>query len=737
MGMKKGKNGKSWKLICLVMSLVIVLPMLTIFPLVSATSCGFTLKWSTNLDNYYPIGWGPGADDYCYSSNVPLVTADVIGDSWQEIFVCIGYDDDIRDPPLLKNEGTVYALNPHTGVPLWYYNCDDFGSHTCMSLHDLDNDGDLELLCTGYHNITAFHAENGVILWNKNYPNNREDKPALVIKDKGTTWVYTTQDRYYNNQKTIQKRWAINGTIAKEAAYPGPIHPCHGGLSCADINNDGKLEIISSDRNYGTDALGLSCWSLDLTMLWDQPGIQCSTSCGVIYDFNNDGYLDIIVEGYKSMYIINGNTGIKIKGGSVLGLPYDEVYTPAVYDIDNDGHLEAINVMGWSDTTARVFDLNTWTIEAKLTRWDDGNYGLGRAPVIANVYGDTNMEMVFCTHIGWQLMDGTHGNYQTIAHQDDGYDGRADRMVIQDIDNDGKNEIIALMHYGNGYGYNSFNYVRCYDTNGDAPSPPISSKDFLYTYRRLALDGSYSYYDPDSSTSQTYTITVNTQGNGTVTKNPNKTNYNQGETVTLTATADTGWKFKQWSGDITSIQNPTSLTINGNMLITAIFVKNNAYPEIKNITMTTSSPIDTDPTLGWVNITCAITDKTEVTDVEIHIKKPDGSWSSTNMNKKDANNYYYQSSTNFSQYGDYCYYISTTSITDNNNNSENYIFSIAPNWDINSDGLCNIIDYIQISNHYGESGDKGWIREDLDNNGKIDLTDVNIISDYYGKIWQT
>jgi uncharacterized repeat protein (TIGR02543 family) len=527
------------------------------------------MKWSINLDEYYPIGWGPGAGAYCYSSNVPPVAADINNDGWKEIFLCIGYDHDIRNPPQLEDEGTLYALDPQTGVPFWWYHCDDFGSHTVLSLHDLDGDGDLEVLATGYHNITAFHAENGAILWNKNYPNNREDKPALVINENGNIWVYTCQNRYDTYEETIQKRWGSNGSIAQEAAFPGPIHPCHGGLSCADINNDGELEIISVDRNYGANHQGVSCWTLNLEKLWSQPGIACSTSCGILLDVNTDGFLDIVVEtASDGLYIINGDDGTIQKSGTGLGFSSGEIYTPAIYDIDQDGRYEVIAA---NNGYAKVFDLGTWSMEATLKRWDGNKFY--RSPIIANVYDDSRMEMVFGTYAGIQLISGTHGQYQTIALQNDIHTV-SDRMLIQDIDNDGENEIVALAH-GTGYGYNSYNFVTCYDTSGDA-SPGTSSKDFLYSYRRIAVAENIPSYDPDDQINY-YTLTINTQGNGTVTKNPDKAQYTNGEIVAISATADAGWAFDHWNDEQSGNINAITITIDANTTITATFTEIISY----------------------------------------------------------------------------------------------------------------------------------------------------------------
>ena len=60
---------------------------------------------------------------------------------------------------------------------------------------------------------------------------------------------------------------------------------------------------------------------------------------------------------------------------------------------------------------------------------------------------------------------------------------------------------------------------------------------------------------------------------------------------------------------------------------------------------------------------------------------------------------------------------------------------MAPNWDINQDGECTVLDLLQISNHYGETGSPGWIREDVDNDGEVKIDDLNLLHQYFGGTW--
>ena len=71
---------------------------------------------------------------------------------------------------------------------------------------------------------------------------------------------------------------------------------------------------------------------------------------------------------------------------------------------------------------------------------------------------------------------------------------------------------------------------------------------------------------------KTFSITVNIVGSGDVELDPDKDSYSEGSTVTLTGMADSGWVFSKWSGELTSHDNPESISINSDMTITAVFL---------------------------------------------------------------------------------------------------------------------------------------------------------------------
>jgi len=51
-------------------------------------------------------------------------------------------------------------------------------------------------------------------------------------------------------------------------------------------------------------------------------------------------------------------------------------------------------------------------------------------------------------------------------------------------------------------------------------------------------------------------------------------------------------------------------------------------------------------------------------------------------------------------------------------------------FDVNNDGVYDRIDFDMIAEHYGEVGDPGWIPEDVNEDGEIDIYDLSLVSAY-------
>jgi hypothetical protein len=69
-----------------------------------------------------------------------------------------------------------------------------------------------------------------------------------------------------------------------------------------------------------------------------------------------------------------------------------------------------------------------------------------------------------------------------------------------------------------------------------------------------------------------YYLTTNTIGLGSVDRNPDTTWYAPGATVELTAVPDSGWMFSQWGGALIGNNNPDTVIMDGDIIVTAAFL---------------------------------------------------------------------------------------------------------------------------------------------------------------------
>lgn len=254
---------------------------------------------------------------------------------------------------IYKNNGN-NTFTEQTGIPLTGV----YGGSVAWG--DYDNDGDLDILITGYTNyptrISKIYRNNGnntfteqtgislaavgssSVAWG-DYDNDGD----LDILLTGASLTGNVSKIYRNNgnntfteQTGILLTWVYNGSVA-----------------WGDYDNDGFLDILLTG-NTGNGRVSKIYRNNGDNTFTEQAGIQLT---GVDYssvawgDYDNDGFLDILLTGSPGsgfaakIYRNNGNnTFTEQTGISLTGIEDGSV---AWGDYDNDGDLDIL-MTGWS-----------------------------------------------------------------------------------------------------------------------------------------------------------------------------------------------------------------------------------------------------------------------------------------------------------------------------------------------------------------------------------------------------
>jgi len=158
-------------------------------------------------------------------------------------------------------------------------------------------------------------------------------------------------------------------------------------------------------------------------------------------------------------------------------------------------------------------------------------------------------------------------------------------------------------------------------------------------------------------------------------------------------------------------------------------------PEISDVSVTMSDPIDTNPTYGWENITCTVTDAASGVN-EVYINVTYGV-TTTNVSMTDDGGGVYYHNITFTDVGEYSYFIWANDTSDNSNVSGVDTFEIPPNYDVKylAGRLIDISDLNPVSQLFASSVTAGSIREDVNNDGFIDISDLNQVALHFGESW--
>lgn len=257
------------------------------------------------------------------------------------------------------------------------------------AIADIDNDGRNEFIIgTDTHQEGApFNTPNGGGLyvyhldgtllpgWPKFIGQTIYSSPAIgdLDGDGPLEIVHGTGD-FYNNPTEGNKIyvWSSTGVLRWTGITGGYVRE---SPALADLNNDGKLDVIAAAKDFKVYA-----WKHDGTALWQAaPTNVQGTNNGlvgglpVIADYNNDGKPDVFINVGWDSTVLQGTTGAQLTANSFPNNPkpgYQGGYTtaanaPAVGDITGDGKLDL--VVAAADNTGSVGRVSFWSLTTSAT----------------------------------------------------------------------------------------------------------------------------------------------------------------------------------------------------------------------------------------------------------------------------------------------------------------------------------------------------------------------------------
>ena len=258
-----------------------------------------------------------------------LLVADILASSPGEEIIHVGGGVQPSSGPgrvsvLRASDGERIATTTHEGI-----------GDTCQAqMADVDGDGLLEIIVPLQQpaGLVIYNSEDLSILWEApgsysgdpgyftNPDGGRIDSSPVIgdIDDDGYADIFVGAMAYMTTP--------ASGTLRHLEYDPGAgtivqrhlrvvWHPCAGGLSLADTDNDGRWELYMADRGQGGMQDGdwgrglRAFWADDLTSRWDVYDNTMSSNIPIIADVNKDGILDIVATDLsRSVMVVDSAT---------------------------------------------------------------------------------------------------------------------------------------------------------------------------------------------------------------------------------------------------------------------------------------------------------------------------------------------------------------------------------------------------------------------------------------------
>ncbi|CAF3755537.1 unnamed protein product [Rotaria sp. Silwood1] len=357
------------------------------------------------------------------------------------------------------------------------YTTDINSNPSSIVVGDFNNDNHLDIIVAnnGNGNIGIFLGYgNGTFTEQLTFSISSNSHPQYI-----TVGNFNKDNRFYvvvvdseNDQIHFLSEYD-NGAFTKVTTYDGISKSNPFSIAIADFNKDNQSDIVVA--NYATNNILIlsGYFSIPSTRQTNYfVGQNTRPNCVAIADINNDGQLDLIVSNHDNNVLIftgYGNGTFSKNMAYSTGensLPHYVV----VIDLNNDNRMDIVTANYGSNTIGVLLGQDNGTF-ANVTTYSTGINSLPWSVAVGDLNGDNILDIVSgnwgFTYVSvfLGLGNGIFGNTTTYFT---GYDSNPISVVVGDVNNDNRLDIITANHHSDnvgiliGYGNGSFNDVTTY-----------------------------------------------------------------------------------------------------------------------------------------------------------------------------------------------------------------------------------------------------------------------------------